>query len=274
MVTLAERLSLDGRAVIVTGAGRGLGRQMALALARAGADIVAAARTIAQLEETAAGVRAIGRRCLTVPTDVRDSAQVDALVGCCVRDLGRLDVMLANAGGGGAAAQVDVDAATDEQWRDTLDTNLSSAFYCARAAVRRFRTQGGGGNVILVASGTGVRGDPRNWAYAAAKGGVISLAKSLAVRLAAEGIRVNCIVPGYIARAPAEDEAEAERRRQHGRFVPVGRVGEAHELGPLAVLLASGAAPYMTGGTFVIDGGGLAAGVAPTGWVPTAGEAS
>ena len=260
-----ERLRLDGRVAIVTGAGRGLGRQMALHLARAGAEIVAAARTVDQIEAAADEIRATGRRCLPVQTDVRRADQVNAMVRRCLDEFGRVDIMLSNAGGGGAAAAHSVTDCGDEAWYDTLDLNLSSVFFCARAVVPAMHSQGGG-VIINVASGTGLRGQARGWAYATAKAGVIALTRSLAVQLAPSKIRVNCIVPGFVAQRPPRDEAEQELYRQRGRFIPVGRIGHAEELGPLAVYLASDASSYVTGEPFIIDGGGLTAGYAPTGW--------
>lgn len=260
-----QRFALKGRIAIVTGAGRGLGQQMALALAYAGADVVCAARTRDQIEATAAQVRELGRRALAVPVDVRDSAQVNAMVARCVEEFGRLDVMIANAGGGGRASLLAPEEAADDDWRDTLDLNLSSVFYCARAAVPHLRAAGGGA-IITVASGHGLRGDGRAWAYAAAKAGVMGLTRALAGRYVRDRIRVNCIVPGFIAQRPPQSPEEEDRRARQGRFIPAGRVGRAEELGPLAVYLASDASSYVTGECFVIDGGGLAGGVAPLGW--------
>jgi NAD(P)-dependent dehydrogenase (short-subunit alcohol dehydrogenase family) len=254
----------------VTGAGRGLGQQMALALARAGAHVVAAARTQAQIEETARAIRGLrkGRRAVAVPTDVRDPRQVDALIERCLSEFGRLDIMLSNAGIGDAPARdKELWDVSDDEWRDALDANLSSAFYCARAAARPMVEQGGG-VVINVGSGTALRGYPQDFAYAAAKAGVIAITRSLALMLAPHDIRVNCIIPGWVAQAPPASEEEAETRRASGRRVPVRRLGEAWELGPLAVFLASDASSYMTGQGFVIDGGGLAGGYAPTGFAP------
>ncbi len=262
---ILERFSLSGKVAIVTGAGRGLGRQMALALARAGADIACAARTPEQIESAAAEIRALERRAITVPTDVTNSDQVNTLVARCIEAFGRVDVMLANAGGGGRTSGKPAEQATDEDWRDTLDTNLSSAFYCARAVIPHMRAQGGG-VIITVASGTGLRGDPRTWAYAAAKAGVMGLTRTLAAQLVRDNIRVNSIVPGFVAQRPPASPEEEARYAERGRFIPVRRLGRADELGPLAVYLASDASSYVTGECFIIDGGGLAGGVAPLGF--------
>jgi NAD(P)-dependent dehydrogenase (short-subunit alcohol dehydrogenase family) len=263
-----ERTSLEGKVCIVTGAGRGLGRQMALHLARAGADLVIAARTQEQLEDAADEIRRdTGRRVLIRPTDVRKAAEIEALVDACVAEYGRLDVFIANAGGGSPESTLPLLEIPDSAWYDTIDTNFSNTFFSARAAVRVMKPQGGG-VIINVASGTGLRGDPRLLVYAATKAGVVSLTKSLGVMFARDNIRVNCIVPGFVAQRPPESEDEGNVRRSQGRFIPAQRIGEANELGPLAVFLASDASSYMTGEIFCIDGGGLAGGVAPVGFVP------
>lgn len=269
---MLESLRMDGKRVIVTGAGRGLGRQMALHLAAAGADIVCAARTKSQIDGVAAEIEAVGRRALVVPTDVSDSAQVDALVARTIDEWGGFEVMIANAGGGGAASLKHVTEVSDDDWRDTVDLNFSSAFYCARAAARHFRTAEQPGNIITVASGTALRGDARLFVYGAAKAGVITMTQALATQLAREQIRVNCIVPGFVLQRDISGDADAiALAHNQGSRIPVGRVGEAWELGPLAVYLASDASAYMTGEAFVIDGGGLAGGLAPSGWDVQAG---
>jgi NAD(P)-dependent dehydrogenase (short-subunit alcohol dehydrogenase family) len=265
---ILERFRLDGKAAVVTGAGRGLGQQMALALAEAGADVVCAARSRGQIEETAEAIRALGRRSIAVPTDVRDSTQCNALIDACVSELGKIDIMLSNAGIGDARAMgVELWDVPDDDWRDTVDVNFSSAFYCARAAAKAMVDAQQGGVIINVASGTALRGDPPRFAYAASKAGVISLTKSLAVMLQRYGIRCNCIVPGFVAQRPFA-EGQAEIARGLAKYIPAQRVGEAWELGPLAIYLASEASSYVTGQGFIIDGGGLAGGVAPVGFAP------
>jgi len=265
-VTL-EAFRMDGKAVVVTGSGRGLGKAMAKALAAVGANLVCAARTPEQIEATVAEIRADGGTAIAVPTDVSKSADVDALVAACVAEYGRIDVMIANAGGGGGQAPPEFFDATDEYFEGVLGTNLKSAFYSDRAASRQMVAQGGGGVIVNVASGTALRGN-QQFAYPTAKGGVISLTKSVSTMLAKHDIRVNCIVPGYVSQRPADSEQEAEVRRNRGIRVPVRRLGEWWELGPLAVFLASDASRYVTGEMFIIDGAGLAGGLAPVSFAP------
>jgi len=267
-----ERFRLDGKVAVVTGAGRGLGRQMALALADAGADVVCAARTLEQIERTAADIRALGRRAVAQTADVRDSKQCDALVQRAADEFGGIDIMLSNAGiGDMRGANAELWDVGDDDWRDTLDVNLSSAFYCARAASKRMVEQGRGGVIINVASGTALRAYPMSFGYGAAKAGVIALTKSLSAMLVKHDIRVNCIIPGFVRQAPARNEQEQIFAQTRGRYIPAQRLGEAWELGPLAIYLASDASRYVTGQGFVIDGGGLAGGLAPMGFAPVTG---
>ncbi len=266
-----EQLRLDGpprRVVIVTGGSRGLGKAMAISLAEAGADVCIASRTVSQLESAASEIEhACGRKPLTVPTNVQSSKECDALIEATVRHFGHLDVMVNNAGIGDRRGAGDrVQDLSDEDWLDTMEVNLFSTFYCSRAAVRQLLQQGDGGVILNVASGTAMRSSPQSMGYAAAKAGVISLTKSLAAQLIGENIRVNCIVPGFVSQQPARDDDEREMRKQRGRFITARRLGEAWELGPLAVFLCSEASSYITAESFVIDGGGLAGGIAPTGY--------
>src|SRR3972149_1242551 len=147
-----DKLQLDGKLAVVTGAGRGLARAMALALAGAGCDIVAAARTRPQIEETAEVVRALGRRGLVVPTDTTDPAPARAWAGAAIAEFGRIDILLNNAGGATTGMGKPVEEITDEEWRLGIDTNLSGTFYCCRAVIPHMLTQGGG-KIINVTSG-------------------------------------------------------------------------------------------------------------------------
>jgi 2-deoxy-D-gluconate 3-dehydrogenase len=263
-----ETLRLDGKTAVVTGAGRGLGKAMAKALAQAGAEVVCAARTPAQIDSTVQEVRAMGGQALAMPTDVTDSAQVNRLVEACIEAYGKIDIMVANAGGGDVSrSHWEFWDYPDEAFEAVLATNLKSNFYYDRAAARQMVARGAGGVIINVASGTALRGN-RHFAYPTAKGGVISLTKSVATMLGPYGIRANVIIPGFVLKGPPANEREAESAKQRGQMVPVRRLGEWWELGPLCVFLASDASQYISGQSFIIDGGGLAGGLGPTGFVP------
>src|SRR5579872_2944084 len=259
---ILESFMLEGKVAIITGAGRGLGRAMALRLASCGADIVAAARTLAQLEETAEGVRKLGRRCLITPTDVAASEQVNAMAAAAINEFGRVDVLINNAGGGEDQLGKPLDRITDEEWRRGIDVNLSSQFYCARAVIPHMVAQKRG-KIINIASGYGLRGEKHNYMYACSKGGVIQLTRSLALTYAQNNIQTNCIVPGIFPH-----NEEMMRFFKGGKFIPIGRGGEDIEIGPLAVFLASEASNHINGELVAIDGGGLAGGVIPTGVIP------
>ena len=260
-MAVLDRFRLDGRVVLLTGAGRGLGRAMALAFADAGAAVAGAARTAAQLEETAVLVRGRGGRAAAVPTDVTDTASVAAMVDAALAEFGRIDVLVNNAGGGAAGDGAPLEQLSDEQWRRGIDLNLTSQMLCARAVLPHMLERGSG-VIINVASGFGLRGGRHNWMYVSAKAGVVNLTRSLAVSYGPEGVRTNCIAPGIF---PHTEQALA--RWRGGKYIPVGRVGLAWEMGPLAVWLASDGAAALNGETIAQDGGGLSA-IGPTGGAP------
>lgn len=258
-----EQLSLNDKVALITGAGRGLGRAMALALASAGCAIVAVARTRAQLEETAAAVRERGRACVVLPADVTRSAEVNAMVAAALAELGHIDVLINNAGGGSEDYGKPLEEISDEMWQAGIALNLTSQFYCCRAVIPHLIAQQHG-RIINIASGLGMRGGKQMFTYTCAKGAVIQLTRSLAVTYGHYNIQSNCIVPGVFG--------EAADRFRGGRFVPLGRAGEYEEIGPLAVFLASDAAQHLNGAMLTIDGGALAGGATPTGSYPQPSE--
>ncbi len=263
---MLESLGLDGTSAVVTGGGSGLGREMALALARAGADVAVAGRRPGPIGEVAAAVQDIGRHGLAVPTDVTDSAQVEGLFRRAIAEFGKVDVLINNAGMVAGQGGAPIWETGDDEWRSVVDANLTSAFYCARA-IARHMVDRGRGKIVNVSSGYGLRGGRDNYMYACAKAGVIQLTRSLAVSLGRHGVTSTCIVPGYFE---TEGTAGSREVLPSARFIPVARAGKPRELGPVAVFLASPASDYMNGELFVIDGGGLAGGYAPTGHAPEA----
>ncbi|MDP6454297.1 MAG: SDR family oxidoreductase [SAR202 cluster bacterium] len=261
---LEEKLSLEGKTVVITGGGTGLGREMTLAMASAGADLVIASRRIGPIEEVAQASRDLGRRAIALSIDVTDTAQVATLMERALDEYGKVDVLINNAGIVRGKGSEDIWDISDEDWRIGIDTNMSSAFYCSRA-IAKHMVDRGQGKIINVSSGFGYRGGRNNYMYAVGKGGIVQLTRTLATSLSRYGITSTCIVPGFL---PTTGTDESNLTLPRGDFIPIGRVGRPSELGPVAVFLASSGSDYMNGESFAIDGGGLAGGVAPTGYAP------
>ncbi len=245
-------LSLDGKVAVVTGAGRGLGQAAAVALAEAGADVALLARSADELEETSRLCTEHGRRALTLPCDVADESAVEAAASQVIDAFGRVDILVNNAGIAPVAPLLEV---TLPELRRVLDVNVIGYFLCARAFGAHMVAQRKG-TVLNIASVSGLIGEPELTAYAASKGAVISFSRALAVEWARHGVMVNAIAPGYFRTAlnkNALDDVKIGPKIVGA--IPVRRVGQPEELGPLVVFLASDAAAFMTGSVVVIDGG-------------------
>ena len=265
---ILDKLSLAGRVAIVTGGGTGLGKAMCLAMAEAGADIVVGARRVPLIEQTAEEVRAKGRKALAIPTDVTVSRDCNNIVDRTCAEFGKVDILVNNAGIGETGLGKRLFDLTDDDWRSGMDTNVTGAFYMSRAAAKVMAEQKRG-KIVNIASGYGLRGGRDNFMYCTAKAGVINLTRTLALTLVQDNIQVNAIAPGWLwTRGPVTSEQGKEFKRMQGRFTPLGRVGEAEEMGPLCVFLASDASNYMTGEFVTIDGGGLYGGIGLTGMAP------
>lgn len=271
---VSKKKTLEGKVAIITGGGTGLGRAMARALAEEGADIVVAARRMGPIEEAAAEVRQLGARGLAVSTDVTDSVQVNRLVERTLSEMGRIDVLINNAGIVRGERPVEIWDISDEMWREGIDVNLTGAFYCSRA-VGKYFVERRSGKIINVGAGMGFRGIRNNVMYPTAKAGTVALTRALALSWAPYNIQVNCLVPGFVNTAelqPTEFKAQMQRRRtgETGRrlFVPVGSPGVPDDIGSLGLFLASDASDYVTGAVFISDGGGLAGSLATTGYAP------
>lgn len=247
---ILDRFQLDGKVAIVTGASSGLGVAFAQALAEAGADVALAARRVERLEETKALVEAAGRRAIVVGTDVAEPEDATALVEATVEQLGRVDVLINNAGIGTA---VPATRETPEQFRQVIDVNLNGAYWCAQACGR---VMGEGSSIVNISSVLGITtaGLPQA-AYAASKAGLIGLTRDLAQQWTGrKGIRVNALAPGFFPSEMTEEYPEGYLDAQAPRLV-AGRVGDPAELAAAAVFLASDAASYITGQTLAVDGG-------------------
>jgi NAD(P)-dependent dehydrogenase (short-subunit alcohol dehydrogenase family) len=243
---------LSGKVAVVTGASRGLGRAIAVALAEAGADVSVAARTKTDLEETAHQAGRHGVRTLALATDVASYPAVERLMAQTARALGGLDIVVNNAG---IARVTPLAEAPLEDWQAILDVNLSGVFYGCRAAAPHLIRQRAG-KVINLASVLAAVALPGYTMYAATKGAVISLTRTLAVEWARHNIQVNAIAPGWFVtdmnEAAFADPAIHERLT---RDIPARRTGRPEEIGPLAVYLASPGSEFMTGQTIFLDGG-------------------
>ena len=241
---------------IVTGASRGLGRAMAVALAEAGADVALAARSAPDLDGTARLVAATGRRALAIVTDVTAYAEVEALVKRTVGELGGLHVVVNNSGIArvGPVAQM-----STEDFRATLDVNLVGVFNGCRAAAAHLIGQNSG-KIVNVASVLGQVGLPGYSAYAASKSGVMGFTRALAAEWARHSIQVNALAPGwFVTDMNAEAFGDPRVSERLLRDVPARRTGRLEEIGPLVVYLASAASDFMTGQTLFLDGGHSAA---------------
>lgn len=245
-------MRLDGKAALVTGAGKGLGRAIALGLARAGADVVLVSRTRKDLESLASEVEALGRRALVAVADVTRSTEVDAAVAKVLEKFGRLDVVVHSAGGSLRKPSLQL---TDEDWQSVIAANLTSTFLVCRSA-GKVMTARGAGSIINIASAAGLRGRPANAPYSAAKAGVINLSRALAMEWAGMGVRVNVLAPGrFLTPLTAEEMNDPAAHAGFVSKVPLGRIGKPEELEEITVWLASEASSFVTGSVLVIDGG-------------------
>jgi NAD(P)-dependent dehydrogenase (short-subunit alcohol dehydrogenase family) len=237
---------------LVTGASRGIGRALALAVGAAGATVACAARSEEQVQATAAEIRRAGGAAEAFRLDVTSTADVNAQVRAVAQALGPIEILVNNAG---MTVQKKTLEVTDAEWDLMLATNLTSMFRCARAVAPSMITRGWG-RIVNVGSMWGKLGVPRYAAYCVSKAGVDALTRCLAVEWARHGIRVNCLAPGYV-RTDFSTEPMADERLRSLILskIPVRRLADPEEMGPLVVYLASPASEFMTGQTVYLDGG-------------------
>jgi 2-deoxy-D-gluconate 3-dehydrogenase len=246
-----EIFSLEGKKAFVSGASRGLGREIALTLAEAGADVTLAARTVPALEETAETIRKMGREALVCPMDISKIDDTEKVVDDAVEAFGRIDILINNAG---IAVERPIIEMTAETWDRVMNVNLRGHVFCTKA-VGKHMIENRYGKVINIASILGMVGVAYNSPYAASKGGLIQFTKSLALEWARYNIQVNALCPGYLLTDLNREFFETPRGQKVINKIPMRRAADLKEIRGVTLLLASDASSFMTGSVVVVDGG-------------------
>jgi NAD(P)-dependent dehydrogenase (short-subunit alcohol dehydrogenase family) len=244
---------LAGRVAVITGGDSGIGRAVAIAFAREGADVLISylnEREDADARETARHVEAAGRRCVLVPGDIADAAHCRAVIDRAVREFGRVDVLVNNAAF--QRTYQSLDEVPDEEWDYTFRTNIAAMFHLAKAAVPHMRP---GSSIINTTSIQSDKPSPMLLAYASTKGAVSNFTAGLAQMLGSKGIRVNAVAPGPIWTPLIPSTMPPDKVESFGKDTPLGRPGQPKELAGIYVLLASEEGSYMTGGIHAVTGG-------------------
>jgi len=244
---------LSGKVAVVTGGYWGIGFGVAQGLAEAGAEIVICARTLSRCQEAAAEIEKLGVRVLPIKCDISDVNEVENLIGTTVKEFGKIDIMVNNAGVGGSSEPTV--RVSDDDWNQTIDINLSGAFYCSRAAAREMIKRKEG-KIINVSSIAASYVFPRMTAYCVSKAGIVQLTRVMAHELARYNIQVNAILPGYFE-TPINREffASEAGKKVIERDLLLKRLGDIQEIKGVAIYLASPASSFTTGASFVVDGG-------------------
>jgi NAD(P)-dependent dehydrogenase (short-subunit alcohol dehydrogenase family) len=258
-MSILDRFRLTGRRLFITGGSRGLGREMALAIADAGADVILVGRDEASLATAAGEIRALGRECLVIPGDVGEPEECERVCREALEHHPDIDILINNVGG--RRINVPLVEQSLEQWRENVDLNLTSAFLCMKHVGGAMVRRGGPGRVINVASISGLRASTMRVAYGTSKAAVIHLTKQQAVELSHFGIRVNAIAPGPVDTAMAKLVHTAAVRADYHDAIPLARYGAEEEMAQVVGFLCSDAAAYVNGQVVAVDGGFDAAGV-------------
>ena len=247
-MNMSDKFKLEGKVALVTGAGRNLGKEIAISFAEAGAHVAVTARTASEVEKTVEEIRERGGKGLAIPMDVASFSQVEQGVQRIISEFGRIDILVNNAATRSFKSVLEI---SEEEWRSVMDTNLNGAFFCCKA-VGPFMIRQGSGRVINISSASGVRGRANRAAYCSSKGGLIQLTRALALEWAPHHILVNCVAPGKLNTDRFSRSADREERIDK---IPLGRAAELSELLPLILYLSSEACTYMTGDVLLVAGG-------------------
>lgn len=244
---------LEGRVAIVTGAGQGIGRAIALGMAREGAAVVVAELNPIGGAKVREEIEAMGQRAILIATDVSQEGSVGAMVERATKEFGRIDILINNAGIYPASA---IEEMTEELWDRVIGTNLVGTFLCSRAVVPGFLKRRYG-RIISMASGRALQGAADGAHYAASKGGIIGFTKALALEMAPYGVTVNAICPGVTDTAQPRGHRTEEELYAMAENIPLGRIGRPEDLVGPAVFLSSDAARFVTGQTVIVNGGAI-----------------
>ena len=252
---LFSRTALKDKISVVTGAGKGLGKEMALALARAGSDLVLVARHQEEIDRTAQDIKDTGQRALAVKADVTKAGEISKMVERIHSEFGRIDVLVNNAGQNASFAQHKFEDIPEREWNSLIETNITGVFLVTQIVGKAMLARGSG-KIINIASSFGVRPVPKNLCYGVSKAAIIQMTKGLALEWAPRGITVNCIAPGTFDKFPDSTDPDLlKRKEERKKLIPLGRLGRLEELGPLLVYLASDASGFINGTTIFMDGG-------------------
>jgi NAD(P)-dependent dehydrogenase (short-subunit alcohol dehydrogenase family) len=251
-MTATDLLNLDGKVALITGAGSGFGRHFAQTLAQAGATTVLAARRREKLEETARSITDDGGKAICIELDVTDADSVRGCFSEAQKAVGTLDILVNNAGIARGGLALD---SSENDWEAVVDTNLKGVFLVAQAAAASMIKAEKTGSIINIASIAGLFGAKGLAIYGAAKSGVVSLTKSMALELVRYGIRVNALAPGYFVTDLNREWFESDAGEYLIQAIPMRRTGKLEELTVPLLLLASDAGSFMTGSIVVVDGG-------------------
>jgi len=246
-----DLFSLKGRKAFVSGASRGLGREMALTLGEAGADVAVAARTVAALEETAGAIRNTGSQALVCPMDISDIGDIETAVDDAIKAFGRIDILINNAG---IAEEKPVIELTPETWDRIMEVNLKGHVFCTRAVGKQM-IENRYGKIINISSMMGLIGVAYHSPYCASKAGMIQFTKSLALEWARFNIQVNALCPGYFRTDLNREFLQTPQGQKVINRIPARRAADPKEIRGITLLLASDASSFMTGSVVVLDGG-------------------
>ncbi|MBS3918650.1 MAG: 3-oxoacyl-[acyl-carrier-protein] reductase [Deltaproteobacteria bacterium] len=243
-------MELSGKVALVTGAAQGIGKAIALLLAKNGAGVVVSDINLEKAQETANEIQGMGRRSFAIKVNVADLKDVERMVEAIVEQFGRIDILVNNAG---ITRDRLILRMTEEDWDAVLNVNLKGTFNCTKAAIRHMSKQKSG-KIVSIASVSGEMGNPGQANYAASKAGVIGFTKTIAREFAGRGINVNAIAPGYI-QTPMTDAVPEKAKEELKRMIPMERLGQPEDVAQAVLFLVSENSSYITGQVLNVNGG-------------------